>query len=74
MDSMTLERLIKAEIPDAKVEVQDVKGNGAYFSAVVVSGQFKDMTRIEQHRKVHHAVDGFIGDGLHALKLVTRSA
>jgi acid stress-induced BolA-like protein IbaG/YrbA len=73
MDASMLENLIKIEIPDAVVQVRDVRGDGLYFSATVVSGQFAGMTRIQQHRRVHQAIEEFIGnDDVHALQLTTR--
>jgi stress-induced morphogen len=72
MDTVTLENLIKTELPDAVVKVEDVRGDGRYFAALVVSGQFEGMTRIQQHRKVHQALETVIGNDLHALQLTTR--
>jgi stress-induced morphogen len=72
MDVVTLENLIKTEIPDAVVDVRDVRGDGQYFTATVVSVQFEGMTRIQQHRRVHKAVENLIGNDLHAFRLTTR--
>lgn len=72
MDSGTVERLIRTGIPDAIVEVQDVRGDGRYFAATVVSGQFAGLTLVQQHRRVHSALEGVIGNDLHALRLTTR--
>ena len=74
MDANTIESLIRSGIPDADVRVQDVRGDGLYFSATVVSGQFSGLTRIQQHRRVHQALEGVIGNDLHALQLTTRSS
>jgi stress-induced morphogen len=72
MDSGTVEQLIRTEIPDAVVEVHDVRGDGRHFAATVVSGQFAGLTRIQQHRKVHSALEAVIGNDLHAFQLTTR--
>ncbi len=72
MDVITLEQLIKTKIPDAVVEVRDMRGDGQYFSATVISGEFRGMTRIQQHCKVHQALEAVIGNDLHALQLTTR--
>ena len=74
MDVMTLEGLIKTEIPDAVVRVRDVRGDGQYFSADVTSVQFEGLTRIQQHRRVHHALESVIGNDLHAIQLTTRAS
>lgn len=73
MDVSTIENLIKTEIPDAIVDIRDVRGDGQYFSATVVSGKFVGLTRIQQHRLVHQALENLIGNDLHALKLTTRT-
>jgi stress-induced morphogen len=73
MDAATLETLIRTEIPDARVEVRDVRGDGQYFSAIVVSLQFEGLSRVQQHRRVHRALDGVIGDDVHAISLTTRA-
>jgi stress-induced morphogen len=74
MDATQLEQLIKTELPDAVVDIRDVRGDGQYFDATVVSNQFTGLTRVQQHRLVHQALDGVIGNDLHALKLTTREA
>jgi stress-induced morphogen len=72
MDASILENLIKKEIPDAVVQVQDVRGDGLYFSATVTSGQFAGMSRIQQHSRVYRAIGPLIGDDAHAVQLTTR--
>ena len=68
----TLEQLIKAEIPDATVAVRDVRGDGRYFAATVASGEFEGLSRIQQHRRVHRALeDVIVNDDLHAFSLTT---
>ncbi len=70
MDCSTLEKIIKAEIPDADVQVQD-RGDGQNFSARIESGIFKGMTRIQQHRRVHHVVDRYIGQDILSCRITT---
>ena len=75
MDVTTLETLIRSELPDAAVDIRDVRGDGRHFSATVVSSSFAGMTLIQQHRRVHQALDSVISsDTLHALQLTTRAS
>ena len=37
MDASEIERLIKEGIPDAKVEITDLRGDGDHYAAMVVS-------------------------------------
>jgi stress-induced morphogen len=66
-----IERLITLAFPDAKVVVVDLAGDGDHFAARVVSGAFKDKSRIQQHQMVYAALQGQVGGALHALKLET---
>ena len=73
---MTVEQIkqfIKEAIPDASVEIEDLKGDGDHFSATVISKSFSGKTRVEQHKMVYDAFNGKMGSDLHALKLKTVS-
>jgi stress-induced morphogen len=71
MDSGTIESLIRAGIPGADVEVDDVRGDGRHFAARVVSAGFQGLTRIQQHQMVYKTLQGHIGQDLHAIQLTT---
>ena len=73
---MTVEQIkqfIKEAIPDANVEIEDLKGDGDHYSATVKSKSFSGKTRVEQHKMVYDAFKGKMGNELHALKLKTIS-
>jgi stress-induced morphogen len=71
MDAREIERLIKARIPDAKVEIKDLAGDGDHYAAHVVSAAFKGQSRVMQHKLVYEALEGRMGGVLHALALTT---
>jgi len=71
MDAAEIERLIKAKLPDARIEIQDLAGDGDHFAAHVVSPTFKGKTRVQQHQMVYDALGGRMGGVLHALALTT---
>jgi len=71
MDAAELERLIKAKLPDAQIEVRDLAGDGDHYAAHVVSAAFKGKTRVQQHQMVYEALGGRMGGTLHALALTT---
>jgi stress-induced morphogen len=71
MDAVEIERLIKASIPDAKVTIRDLAGDGDHYAATVVSPSFKGKSRVQQHQLVYKALQGQMGDVLHALALQT---
>ena len=71
MNPAEIERLIKAGIPDASVNLEDLVGDGDHWSATVVSHAFKGKTRVQQHQMVDEARRGRLGDELHARALQT---
>lgn len=71
MDASEIESLIKASLPDAKVVVEDLAGDGDHYAANVVSEQFRGLSRVRQHQLVYAALRGRMGGELHALALQT---
>ena len=71
MDSGEIERLIREAIPDAKVTIEDLAGDGDHYAAHVISGAFKGRSRVQQHQMVYDALKGRMGGTLHALALQT---
>jgi stress-induced morphogen len=71
MDPAEIETLIKASIPDAKVTIEDLRGDGDHYAAYVISTAFKGKSRVQQHQMVYKALQGRMGTELHALALQT---
>ncbi len=71
MNAQEIERLIKATLPDAEIAITDLRGDGDHYAARVASAAFKGKTRIQQHQMVYKALQGNMGDALHALALQT---
>lgn len=71
MDANQIETLIKEGIPDARVTIEDLRGDGDHYAATVVSPAFKGKTRVQQHQLVYEALKGSMGTELHALALQT---
>ncbi len=70
--SMTeIERMIREALPDARVEIKDLAGDGNHYSATVVSPSFLGKSRVRQHQIVYEALKGRMGGELHALALTT---
>ena len=66
-----IEDMIQAAIPDARVEITDLAGDGDHYAARVVSESFRGMPRVKQHQAVYAALGGRMGGVLHALQLTT---
>ena len=71
MSITQIEQMIREALPDAKVEIQDLAGDGDHYSATVVSSAFRGKSRVQQHQMVYDALKGNMGGVLHALQLQT---
>jgi stress-induced morphogen len=71
MAASDIEALIVAAIPDARVEIRDLAGDGDHYAARVISESFAGMSRVRQHQAVYAALKGKMGGELHALQLET---
>jgi len=71
IDAATIERLIKEGLPDARVTIEDLRGDGDHYAAHVVSAAFRGKTRVQQHQLVYQTLRGRMGSELHALALQT---
>jgi stress-induced morphogen len=66
-----IEALIRADLRDARVDVQDTVGDGDHFQAVVVSSAFAGKPLVERHQLVYRSLKGAMADRIHALSLRT---
>jgi len=64
--------LIRAALPDADVQIQDLTGGGDHYQAIVVSSAFEGKSLIQQHKMVYGAVNQAMStEAIHALSLKT---
>ena len=71
MNAGDIEALIKAALPDARITIRDLAGDGDHYAAEVVSATFRGKSRVQQHKLVYDALQGKVGAVLHALALQT---
>ncbi|ACL55060.1 BolA family protein [Methylobacterium nodulans] len=71
MDAREIEAMIREALPDAKIEIRDLAGDGDHYAATVLSSSFKGKSRVQQHQMVYGALQGRMGGVLHALALTT---
>ena len=71
MEAAAIEEMIRSALPDAKVVIEDLRGDGDHYSALVVSSAFAGKSRVQQHQMVYAALGGRMGGELHALALQT---
>ena len=68
-----IEDMILKSIPDANVEIKDLAGDENHYAAKVISKEFANKTKIQQHKMVYDALQGKMGGTLHALSLTTET-
>ena len=66
-----IKNLIKDAIPDAQIIIKDLAGDENHYSATIKSKIFSGKSKIEQHKLVYKALNGKMGNELHALALNT---
>jgi stress-induced morphogen len=71
MTAADIEAMIVAALPDARVTITDLAGDGDHYAAHVVSASFASKGRVAQHKAVYDALGGRMGGVLHALQLTT---
>jgi len=64
--------LIKKELPDAEIKIEDLAGDNNHYSATIKSKAFSGKSVIEQHKIVYKALGTKMGNELHALALNTK--
>ena len=72
MNLKEIENYIKEALPNAKVEIQDLAGDGNHYSATVTTSEFSGKSKIEQHKMVYNSLKGKMGNELHALAIKTK--
>ena len=66
-----IKSLIKSAIPDAEITIEDLAGDDNHYAATIKSKVFAGKNKVEQHKLVYKALNGKMGNELHALSLMT---
>ena len=67
-----VEEMIKMRLPDAQIQVQDLKGSGDHYQVTVVSSQFVDKGLVQQHQLIYQALNqAMSSEAIHALAIKT---
>jgi len=73
IESEKIKVLIRESIPDADITIEDMKGDGDHYAAVVSSKAFQGLSRVQQHQLVYKALGDRMGNELHALSIQTKT-
>ena len=64
--------MIRADMPDADVRVNDLTGGGDHFDVTVISTHFAGRSLVQQHQLVYKSVQQAMStEAIHALGLKT---
>jgi acid stress-induced BolA-like protein IbaG/YrbA len=67
-----VEAMLKAALPDAQVQVQDLTGTRDHYQVVVVSSEFEGKNTVKQHQMVYGALkEAMSSEAIHALTMKT---
>ena len=66
-----IKKLIIDSIPDASIEINDLRGDNNHYAVIIKSSQFNNLSKIEQHKLVYKSLKGKMGNELHALSITT---
>lgn len=71
MSPEVLKAMVKQAFPDAELELKDLTGTQDHYELHIASSVFEGLTPIKQHRLVYAALEGRVGQEIHALALKT---
>ena len=74
MTADDITKMIITALPDATVEITDLRGDGDHYHVLVTHAAFEGKSRIQQHQMVYAALQGKMGGELHAMSLTTKAA
>ncbi|MDR3213260.1 MAG: BolA/IbaG family iron-sulfur metabolism protein [Azoarcus sp.] len=70
-DANEIARLIEAKLPCEFILVEG--DDGVHFSAIIVSAEFKGLSRVQQHQRVYATLGTLLNNEIHALQLQTHT-
>jgi len=71
MKATEIEELILKIFPNAKITIEDLRGDGDHYAAQIIAEEFRGKSRVQQHQMIYNAMGGRVGKELHALALNT---
>ena len=71
MTALEIEELIIKAFPNAKVIIDDLRGDGDHYAAQIIAEEFRGKSRVQQHQMVYNAMGRRMAKELLALALNT---
>jgi stress-induced morphogen len=63
--------LLSESLPNARIEIEDLRGDGNHYAVTVESPSFVGLPLVDQHRMVFAALQGRVGGLLRGMTLTT---
>jgi len=71
MKTSEIQSAIEKKVKIEHIDIQNPRGDGLHFEALVVSSEFEGLSLIDRHRKVMDVLKDYFKTALHALSLKT---
>lgn len=71
MEASEIMTLLTEALPHARIEIEDLRGDGNHYAVTVESKAFIGLSLSEQHRIVFAALGGRVGGILRGMTLTT---
>ena len=71
LELASLENMLNDAFVDADIKIIDLAGDNDHWSVEISAKEFVGKTRVQQHKMVYSALNGKMGDQLHAMQLKT---
>lgn len=73
IEQKILFNIIQEKFPDATIKVDDTVGDMDHYLIEIKDKQFANLSKIQQHKIVHKALELVLNKNLHAIELKTSS-
>ena len=68
-----LHSMLEQGLPDAKIRIEDLRGDGEHYAAHIEYAGFAGKNRVQQHQMVYEALNDLMKADLHALQIHTKT-
>jgi stress-induced morphogen len=73
IEQKILFKIIQEKFPDATIKVVDTVGDMDHYLIEIIDKQFVNLSKVQQHKIVHKALESVLNKNLHAIELKTSS-
>lgn len=68
-----IQNLLAEKLPGSEIKVIDILDNGYHYQINVKSKDFKNLTKLKQHRLVMDALKEYLKEKIHAVSIHTEA-